>query len=145
MERLSLKPSREDALKVLSDPDIFKTISEDDIGSVNLPDGPIYLCGYEPDLIGCFILQTQSEVTVECHVQVLPKYRDDYAEDFGKSVIQWVWDNTKATKIVAQIPYLYPNVKDFALRMGFEIEGTNKNSYRKGGETHNQWYLGITK
>jgi hypothetical protein len=139
-----LTPSKDDALKVLSRPEIFETISEDGMDHVPMPDGPIYLCGYVPELIGCFILHKRSKVTVECHVQVLPEYRKDYAREFGRSVIQWTWNNTNAEKIVAEIPVIYPNVKDFALEMGFEIEGMNKASHMKH-ELVDQWYLGISR
>lgn len=110
-----------------------------------MPEGPIYLCGYAPELIGCFLLEWQSSVTLECHVQVLPEYRKDYAEDFGRAVIDWTWANTDAQKLVAQIAFLYPNVKDFALKMGFVVEGFNRSSHRKHGEIHDQWYLGLVK
>lgn len=142
---LSLDESRDDAEKVLTHPEIYKTIAEDDVEDWSLPDGPIYLCGYVPELIGCFVLYKQGRVTLECHVQVLPKYRKEYAEAFGNAVIQWAWDNTEAMKLVAQIPVIYPNVKDFALARGFEIEGINEASYMKGGEIVDQWYLGIKR
>ena len=140
-----LELSKSDAYKVLSDPDIFKTVAEDGMTDIPMPDSPLYLCGYVPDLMGCFILHRQNSVTVECHVQVLPDFRQEHAEEFGKKVIEWTWKNTDAVKIVAQIPLLYPNVKDFALRMGFEIEGSNTRSFRKNGMLYNQWYLGLSK
>lgn len=111
---------------------------------VPMPDGVLYLCGYAPDLMGCFILHKQNAVTLECHVQVLPEYRH-MSKDFGREVMKWAWDNTAAQKIVAQIPVLYPNVRDFAKAMGFEIEGVNRASYLKHGQIHDQWYLGIQR
>ncbi len=141
---MELKLQPDDALKVLRHPEIFKTIAEDGTDKIPEYDGCLYLCGYVPELMGCFILHKQNSITVECHVQVLPEYRD-HSETFGRKVIEWTWDNTDAEKIVAQIPFLYPNVKDFALKMGFQIEGVNEASYMKHGKIHDQWYLGIKR
>lgn len=145
MELLQLRISKSDAERVLMRPDIFATIAEDGMEVWEIFDGPIYLCGYAPDLIGCFILHQQNKATFECHVQVFPEFREAYAEDFGDMVIEWTWQNTKARKLVAQIPFLYENVKDFALARGFKVEGVNSDSYLKDGELSNQWYLGIKR
>lgn len=144
---LRLSISKDDARRVLETPEIFETIAEDGMTEVVMPEvGHIYLCGYVDDeLIGCFILHKQSKVTFECHVQVLPAFRKQYAETFGDAVIEWTWENTGAEKIVAQIPFLYPNVRDFALARGFKVEGVNSGSYMKNGDIHNQWYLGIKR
>ncbi len=142
---MELKQASSDAYKVLSHPEIFKTIAEDGMTDVPMPQDFIYLCGYVPDLMGCFVLHEVNAITLECHVQVLPKYRKEYAAEFGRKVIEWTWANTDALKMVAQIPVIYPNVKDFALSMGFEIEGKNKKSYLKGGEVYDQWHMGISK
>jgi RimJ/RimL family protein N-acetyltransferase len=134
-----------DAFAVLSDPRIFDVISEDGMDSVPMPEGPIYLCGYVPELIGCFILHKLSKVTLGCHVQVLPEYRAEHAEEFGRAVIEWTWENTDAHKIVAEIPFLYPNVRRFAERMGFEVEGINRGSLMKGGLLIDQWHMGLRR
>ena len=56
-----------DAFEVLADPEIFETISEDGVDKLPKYDGCLYLCGYVPELIGCFILHKQNAITVECH------------------------------------------------------------------------------
>ncbi len=146
MESLQLKISRSGARKVLEHPEIIDTISEDD-GELDMPEKEhIYLCGYDHDhLVGCFIMHKQNKTTIECHVQVIPKYRVKMADEFGDAVIQWMWDHTDAEKCVAQIPFKYPNVKEFALARGFKVEGINRGSYRKNGELFDQWYMGIRR
>lgn len=139
---MRLEVNKEDASRVLNDPRIFKTIAEDGMDYVPMPEGFVYLCGYVPSLIGCFVLHEQNCVTYECHVQVLPEHRD-HSREFGKRVIKWAWENTDARKLVAQIPFLYPNVKDFALEMGFRVEGINRQSYLKDGSLVDQWHVGI--
>lgn len=142
---MELKLQSEDAHKVLTDPDVFSTIAEDGMYYVEHDPSALYLCGYVPELIGCFIIHKQNRVTVECHVQVLPKYREQYALEFGHAFMAWTWANINCEKIVAQIPCIYPNVKDFALKLGFEIEGINRASYMKNDEIHDQWHLGVIR
>ncbi len=145
MGSLTLSESKDDAVRVLMTPSIFETIAEDGMASWEAPAGPIYLCGYAPELVGCFVLHKQSAATVECHVQVLPEHRKQWAETFGRAVIDWAWGNTGAQKLVAQIPTIYPNVLRFAERMGFLVEGINAASYLKHGRLVDQWYVGLTK
>ena len=140
-----LEENPRDAYNVLSDPEIFDTISEDGMKVVKMPDGVLYLCGYAPELIGCFIVHKTSGISGSCHVQVLPEHREEHTDRFCHDVIEWVWDNTELLKLTAEIPFLYPNVRDCALRHGFEIEGVNKLSFRKNGKIHDQWYLGISR
>ena len=66
---MELKLQRHDARIVLNHPEIYKTVAEDD-GQIVMPEEYWYLCGYVPELMGCFILHKQGKVTVECHVQV---------------------------------------------------------------------------
>ena len=141
---MRLGVSKEDAERVLRHPEIYETIAEDGAEEWKMPDGPIYLCGYNPDLLGCFVLHKINHVTWECHVQVLPEWRD-HSMEFGIKMIEWAWENTDAMKLVAQIPLIYPNVMDFAVKQGFEQEGVNKASIMKNGELFDQWYVGLRR
>ena len=53
--------------------------------------------------------------------------------------------NFMRTKVIAQVPFLYPNVKDFCLKNGFVVEGINRLSHQKDGVIVDQWLLGITR
>ena len=94
--------------------------------------------------IGVMIYHWVNSVTLECHVQVLAGHRNK-AHEFGRLALEWAWENTKATKIVAQIPEIYPSVVKFAYKNGFSFEGVNKLSHRKNGSLHDQYYLGLIK
>ena len=100
------------------------------------------IVGAEP--IGLMIYHPVNGVTWECHVQVLPEYRKEFADEFAEKAIQWAWDFS-VQKIVAQIPFLYPNVREFSLRHGFDDEGINRKSYLKNGQLHDQWYMGLVR
>lgn len=137
--------SARDAETVLRDPEIYSCISEDGMDEWTMPENCIYLCGYLDEVIGCFILDKRSTYCADVHVQVLPQYRKQYSQQFGRGVLEWTWNNTELRKLVAEIPTLYQNVLTFAISMGFKVEGVNRQSFLKGGDLHDQWYVGLIK
>ena len=87
-------------------------------------DDYIYLIGYDKlNIIGLFIIH-ESEYGYQCHVQVIPERRKQYANEFGKEVINWTWSNTDINKLIALIPSKFKNVIGFAEKQGFKIAGT---------------------
>lgn len=134
---------------ILTHPEIYECIAED--GTPPREDFMLQLegiacivgiVGSEP--IGVMIYHPINGITWECHVQVLPAYREQYADEFSEKALDWAF-SLGVKKLVAQIPFLYPNVKDFGLKHGFEVEGINKQSYLKNGQIHDQWYLGLVR
>lgn len=142
---LKLKESRGDAEAILRHPDIYKTICEDgspDAEDLFIPEGWRCVVAYLEKPIGCFVLHEFNGVTMTCHVQVLPEHREHSAE-MGKAVIQWSKDNTDAKKLIAWIPFDCENVKCFAEKMGFKVEGVSEGSIMKGGQLLDQWLVGF--
>lgn len=134
---------------ILTHPDIYDRIAEDGtpLREDFIPSmiGAAYVVGIvgaEP--IGIVMYHPINVITWECHVQVLPEYRAEFAKEFAQKAIQWAWD-MGVQKLVAQIPFLYPNVRDFGLNVGFEVEGINRKSYLKNGQLHDQWYMGLVR
>lgn len=109
-------------------------------------DENIYILG-EVDLqpIGLFIVHPTSFGLWQCHVQVLPEFRELHSNEFGQKVIQWVWDNTDIHKLISFISDLYPNVKRFAEQQGFIEEGNIKNFHKKDGAYHSKWVMSIER
>ena len=109
--------------KILTHPVIWKAVSDpgQDIGAFIPPvDDCIYLIDNKQ--IGLFIVHLDAEGW-SCHVQVLPEHRESLALEFGKKVIQWIWDNTEIDRLIASIPEAYPNVKRFSETQGFTDYG----------------------
>lgn len=128
---------------VLCDEWIYNRISED--GTPNVEDyepttDALYLI--DDDLSGVMIFHPINAITFEMHIQMLDKSK---AMEFGHSCIEWFWDKSYATKLVAQIPEIYPDVCKFAEKHGFEKEGINRASYLKDGNLHSQIYYGLIK
>jgi len=96
--------------------------------------------------IGLYLLQQRNGVMVEIHAQVLPEYRKQYSKASGHAALQWILDNIPdCQKVIAWVPAIYQNVKDFTCSFGFQVEGVNRKSYLKHGELHDQWLLGILR
>jgi len=134
---------------ILTHPDIYDRIAEDGTAAAkdyypDMTDG-VYLVGADgDDLVGLMAYEPINGVTWECHVQVLPKHRKTLADEFAQTALRWAFD-MGCEKIVAQIPVLYPNVRDFGIKHGFEVEGINRKSYMKNGQLYDQWYMGLTR
>lgn len=132
---------------VLLRPDIMATIAEDDPGELE-PDMErnIWLGMLVPELIGVYQIERINGITAQLHANVLPEFRKEYSKASGWAALEWVVENLPAIhKLVAVIPVIYPNVRDFTCSFGFKQEGVNRESYLKHGQIHDQWILGITR
>jgi len=128
--------NKKDIRKVLCHPDIYDVINGDgspDIAEFEVPinEDIEYIAGYEKDdIIGLMIYHTINDF-VECHIQVLPEYRQEYAKEFARIALQV--DKYRARDLYAEIPEIYKNVIDFAESFGFVRVKTIKDEYIKNG------------
>lgn len=128
---------------VLCDEWIYNRISEDGTPSAEEYEPPtdaVYLT--DSDLSGLVIYQPINAASFEFHIQMLDRSK---GVELGLSCIKWLWDNSDAIKIVTQVPEIYPEVCNFAGKIGFEKEGINRSSYLKGGKVYSQIYYGLIK
>lgn len=133
---------------VLCDPEIYDRITDD--GSPDLEDfnptepseGAFYIT--DEDNTGVVFIHWMNSVTIECHFQLLKEHRDR-SEEFGYAALKWMWDNTKAQKIIAKIPEIYLDVIKYATKGGFKFEGINEKSYQKNGVLYGIVNLGISR
>ena len=123
--------------RILCEPVIYDTITADNCPSVEDFEPPInkdykYVGGYvNSKIIGVMVYHKYLDGN-ECHVQVLPDFRKEYAIKFGEQVLSF----RGHSPLYAEIPTLYKNVLDFALINNFEIIDTIKNDYVKNGKTY---------
>lgn len=123
--------------KVLKHPDIYDTISSDECPKVEDMEFPIndnyqYIGGFvDGEIIGLLVYHSYKDGR-ECHVQVLPEYRELYAKEFGEQALEF-----KGTlPLYAEIPELYKNVLAFAELNNFEIIGEHTDRYVKNGKDY---------
>lgn len=141
-----------DAIKdVFTHPEIWATIAEDnqypEDFEVDLTKELYMACLVNGEIIGFYAFAVVNGIELDIHAQILPKFRKKYSLASGKAILDWFFHYApeKYQKLTAQIPFKYPNVKDFALRIGFQHEGVNRKSYKKDGVIYDQWHLGITR
>lgn len=135
--------------RVITAPGIWEHVSPEgeDMQTLQIPFGDnIYIMGYyEGEPVGLFMMHPTSIRLWQCHVHIMPEFRKSHGEEFGRRVIEWVWNNTEINKLIALIPECYDNVKSFAELQGFEVEGFIKNSHMKGGKLMARWLMSVER
>ena len=104
---------------ILTAPGIWEAISDESQSREDFCpplDGIIYLI--DDKAVGLFVVHKCNGLWL-CHVQVIPDSRPSLSMEFGRKVVEWVWDNTDINMLNATIPKKYPNVKKFAISQGF--------------------------
>ena len=100
---------------ILSDPELKKRggdyVDIEAYDPANQPD-LIYLTPKHNDtVLGVIVLHVLSHpICLQGHVNYLPKFWGMGLANYTKHAIQWVWDNTECSKIVAVAPDNYPEV-----------------------------------
>ena len=139
-----------DAIRaVLTHPEIWEVISGDcenresfefDVGE------DLHVLGYDNgNVIGLVNLHFKDALGWQVHIQVLPEYREEHADNFARETLKYIWKNTEINKLRALIPEIYPNVKRFSESLGFKEEGFITNSYVKGGQLYSKWLMMIER
>jgi len=145
-----IKPAttQEEVKAVLCHPEIYDCISGDGAPpreEWQVQGSAVYLTGYiDDEPIAVMVYHPKNLVCWQCHIQVLPDYRD-HAFEFAQKALSWFWDNSKAVKLIAEIPSKYRNVLSFALRCGFDVDGRTDNAYIKNGNLYSMYYLSLER
>lgn len=126
-----------DIKAVLCHPAIYDTITDDnnpDIQGFEPPitDDYLYVGGYEKGEIIALMVYHKYLDGNECHVQVLPEHRKEHAKQFGEQALLF----RGTLPLYAEIPSLYKNVLDFALKNNFKVIETKDDGYIKNGIKH---------
>ena len=93
---------------------------------------------------GVFLLVEQNHVTYEVHTILLPRARGR-AVEIGKEALKWAFANTKAKRIITNVPETNQLALRLAKKVGFKQYGINQKSFQKNGVLHDQFVLGISK
>jgi len=135
---------------IMTEPEMFATVAEDGQRPEQFrPDvhSEAWLMMFDDeDVYALYRVHAMNSVTCEIHAQVRPKHRKVRSRETGVLALKWIYDNApQYKKVICWVPEIYPNVRAFAESFGFELEGTNKKSYIKGGKLRDQWLLGISR
>ena len=81
----------------------------------------------------------------ESHFGFLPRSSASTAITAYQKMFDWMWEHTKAQRIVGEICAGNSKAVRFALMVGAEIYGVNHASLLKHGRLHDQICLGVSK
>ena len=150
---ITLKPAEtaEEVDSILKDPELFERISSEDLSvedyNAVFDDHNIYMVARLKDVkIGLYHLHPHNPTTLIIHCNFLKGYRD-HADESQILLYKWILDECDNTyqKVIAEIPYTYPEVYHFSKKFGFVDEGVNRSSVLKNGKIVDQWRVGITR
>ena len=98
------------------------------------------------ELYGLYWVHRLNHVTWQIHTNVLPEHwGDGRSRDHARKLLAHVFQDTGAEKLVAQIPAISRNVLEYAVDVGFQIEGCSDGVWQKNGELYDMFYLGLNK
>lgn len=138
----------------VTSPELYKQLSEDDAPEPeawypNLSNS-IWVLAYEDsdtgiDIIGMFAFVPETTRIYKLHPAINPEHWDSKKHVLaGKLALSWLAANTKAAKVIATCPQIYPDALRWAQRVGFKREGVQRSSYLKDGTLGDQYYMGIS-
>lgn len=96
-------------------------------------------------VLGLFLVHPHNIAMYEIHTCLLPHCRGKMADEAGKLVLEWIFENTPCQKVMTHVPEYNRSALKYAERAGMQIEGVNRLSFQKLGQLHDQVLLGITR
>jgi hypothetical protein len=95
--------------------------------------------------IGMAVMIDRTNCSIDLHIGILCAYKK-LGRLFAKCVVNWIWDNLQdMCHISTDVPTCYPQVKNFVVKCGFEVEGLQKQCIKIDGELHDRWLLGLRR
>ncbi len=139
-----------DIMSVWSNPDIWPLISfgdtRQDDADIEVGDDRIYLITKSDGIpVGINYFYFLNPKMVEFHPCVIPEFRPFYSYQSVRMGIDWVFRSTGIEKITVQIPECHDNVRQFASRMGFALEGVFTGAFPLGESMININLLGLKR
>ena len=132
-------------LDILTDPNIFDSISEDGATIETLKIDVIkdYWLSIEDNeiLIGAVQFKQMFNKCWDAHIHILPEHRKEYTKQAGAGIWEWIKDNLNGCLIYTNVPVFCPNVKEFLLAFGFKETGYLTKAWFKNGIQNDMWIL----
>lgn len=97
------------------------------------------------EVLGFFILVPYNLVCYGFHASFLPSAWGPPAFTAGLMFLSWVWLNTPAWRLTAEIPAFNSLALRYARRLGLTRYGVNPHSFLKGGKLYDQVLMGASR
>lgn len=99
----------------------------------------------DDDIIGMAFAGDKTNASIELHIGVLSQYKRD-ARKLARSVLDYIWCNMQDIyHICTYVPFCYPEVKNFVIKCGFQVDCVERQSIYVNGELTNRWILSICR
>jgi RimJ/RimL family protein N-acetyltransferase len=96
------------------------------------------------EVVGVYWLRRLNNITWEIHTNVrLKHWGTGLALPHAKASLRFIFEESGAKKIVANIPLSSKPVLDYAEAVGFRREGVRQDSFQLDGTVYDEIYLGI--
>lgn len=119
---------------IVHHPDIWGRVAEHDGLQWRYEPNDVYLGVFREEmLVGVWHVQSKNGVCGIVHPMILPEHRT-ISSDSEKLLCSWLKVNSKARKLIAEIPSIYRDVVWFASRCGYNREGRLRNACQRRGD-----------
>lgn len=137
--------------EIMLTPEIWERAAEDGSEPKDFYPGYDELCCWllvkeEDKIIGLILLHHDNSTTLKFHPYMMKEFFSK-SREMMKEFYKWLLENTPdlINKVIVSIPDNQKKTYNFAKKVGFQDEGFNRESYRKNGEIHGLFNLGITR
>ena len=119
---------------IMTDSDIWEKIKEDGIEkegiNFHLPDNVLMIKAVVDNVIGLHMFTAEDD-KILYHPMLLKAFRRDYGREFFERGINWFFDNTKYSRLYAEIPVTHRSTINLAKKLNFNEISTIKNGVQK--------------
>ena len=132
-------------LDVLTNPEIFNAISEDDVTFDDLKIDVINQLWCQVSVDGVTIGVAQFKPMFarcwDAHIHVLPEFRKFYAQQAGQMIWDWISGKLPKALIYTTVPVFCSNVREFLISFKFEETGYLDGAWLKNGKQNDMYIL----
>lgn len=97
------------------------------------------------EALGLFALMPRTPVAYNVHVNMLKGALGELARDAMKEMFAWMWANTKATRLIGEIPEYNKLALKFAMRAGMRSCGFQPHMWQRDGKSYAAILCGISR
>lgn len=142
-------------VEICMNPDVIRTLYDDEFvqnryadsayyGFIDAPN-VFYLASRDSDgWLCCALCVFRSTWDIEVHL-CIPGAQRARGYEFAESVIEWLFSNAPINRISTTVVSIFPQVANFARRLGFKQEGTARGACLRDDEFIDLWLFSLLR
>lgn len=154
--RLELTDNIDDVFYITTHPDLIEDISDKNSSELSLEDYKKAIEYTMKDYLHIKVVDDSDNIAglfnchddngdLEVHINMLKKYRKDFAVLAAKSFIELVFNETGYNKIVAKVPSKFLNVFKFVSNLGFKLDHMVEKDYKAEDDMYDIYCFSLSK